>query len=109
MEHLGEETDEAVAREVMGWCECSLNNHHICPPPYSTDRRYGAAVVDEIRMKPKEVIHAFNHSIKTFTEAAGEKLGQWEPCDYLLFITPDIICEAALNAVRQHKVQAKPE
>ncbi len=106
--NIGEALDEVIAREVMGWCECSLDNHHICHPPYSADRNYAAAVVDEIRLKPEEVIRIFNRLIKEFTTAATERLGQWEPSDYLLFISPDVICNAALDAIRQHKVQAMP-
>ena len=96
-------SNEQIAIEIMGWCRCSIENHNIPIPDYLRDRRYAAAIVEAIRSKPDKVINIFNEEIQKYVTDITNKTGKCEPIDYLLFITPDIICNASMSAIRQHK------
>jgi hypothetical protein len=106
---LGEEIDKETAEEVMGWCKCAINNHNIPIPEYSTDRRCAAAVIEEMRTKPASVVDEFNTKLKEWAVGIKAQIGSDDLSNILLFFTPDVICMAALSAIRSHKAQAMTE
>jgi hypothetical protein len=103
-----EETDKAIAKEVMGWSECAINNFDIPVPEYSSDRCCSSAVVEKIGHMQPRVISTFDEEINKYMEGIKKTLDHCKPSDFLLFITPDIICDAALHAVRLHKEESIP-
>jgi len=36
---VGEDLDEVIAKELMGYTDEAIQNHHCIIPPYSTDRK----------------------------------------------------------------------
>ena len=70
---------------------------------YSENRQYSAIVVEEIRSYSPQIIKQFDKQIRTWMKAIKKENGKCEPSDFLLFITPIEICEAALSAIQQCK------
>ena len=73
---------------------------------YSENRKHAAIVIEEIRLKNPFIVKAFDKKINAFMEAIKKQIGKCNPSDFLLFITPLEICEAALFAIRQYKEKA---
>ena len=73
---------------------------------YSSDRRYSAIVVEEIREKPAAVIEEFDNQINIIMDGIKKTAGRCAPSDFLLFITSLDICEAALFAIQQYNEKA---
>ena len=68
---------------------------------YTRNRQYAAMVVEAIRSKSPAVIKRFDDEISTHMKAIKGKIGKCNPSDFLIFITPIEICEAALSAIQQ--------
>ena len=74
--------------------------------PYSTDRRYASIIVDEIGKQSTEIVDRFNHFIETKWKAVCDTF-KVESIDapswntFILWATPEIICQAAIYSVSQ--------
>jgi len=68
---------------------------------YTRNRQYAAMVVETIRSKPPEIVKIFDDKISAHMKAIKGQIGKCNPSDFLLFITPIEICEAALAAIQQ--------
>lgn len=68
---------------------------------YTHDRNLAAIIVEEIRISSPQVVSEFNKQIRKWMKSIKQETGNCGPADFLLFITPLEICEAALSAIQQ--------
>jgi hypothetical protein len=67
---------------------------------YTGNRQYAAMVIEAIRSKTPSVVEKFDAEINRHMGAIKKQIGKCNPSDFLLFITPLEICEAALSAIQ---------
>jgi len=96
---VGEDLDEVIAKELMGYTDEAIQNHHCIIPPYSTDRKWSAVVVEVIRCMKPGVVSSFTKHIEEEVELIASMVGEHSPFVYFIFITSDILCRCALKAV----------
>jgi hypothetical protein len=73
---------------------------------YTGNRKHAAIVVEEIRLRDSHIVNEFDKKINNFMKAIKKQIGKCGPSDFLLFITPIEICEAALFAIRLYREKA---
>ncbi|MBN4054323.1 hypothetical protein JYT87_01305 [Nitrospira defluvii] len=110
-----EELNETIAVKIMGMCEKCLKNNRVHVPEYSTDRTSSACVVYEIMGMSDKVQERFDDYIHSQITGMKDRLKKdgyshkREIFFMMIYITSDIICEAALYAIDQNnKVRPKP-
>ena len=87
--------DTNIAKKVFGFCEEILSNTDLPPFEYSSSRTAAAKVVEKVWLSNQQTRAKFNSFIENkFSEI---QVGGGE-VEFLLVITPDIICEAAIHA-----------
>ncbi len=89
------DTDNVIGKKVFGFSDEILSNSDLPPFEYSSSRTAVAKVVDKVWLSDQQTRAKFNSFIANKFSEIQVHGGEVE---FLLVITPDIICEAAIYA-----------
>ena len=93
---MDDEINEEIAERVFGVPRSVIEAWPWSVPDFYADRRYAAAVVHQMTLKPSQIRSIFERLLSEHADRAGVNGGIAEA---LITLTPDIICEAAIKSL----------
>ena len=95
MAECHEELDERVARIVFGFSDECIDNPDLPLMDYSNNRQLAGKVICKVYSAGKDVRERFDAYLRERYALAKVHDGE---CEFLLWATPDVVCEAAIHA-----------